>query len=218
MRKVSTNPAAEQRSPRRRPQGLVRGGLVAAGVELARGGGPDAVTLREATRRVGVAPNAAYRHFADRDALLGAVCVASMRLMAERMETEVARVAEPADTAFGATERLCAIGRAYLDFARAEQGLFATAFAMPRHLEYASSEAAAGPGGRTPLQLLSEALDRLAAAGILPSERRPGAEYPIWASVHGMAVLTTQGPLRPLPSPQTDQMDDLLLAFIVRGL
>src|ERR1700683_2336167 len=59
----------------RRPKGVVRGGLVQAGIELARAGGPDAVTLREATRIVGVAPNAAYRHFADRDALLNAVCV-----------------------------------------------------------------------------------------------------------------------------------------------
>ena len=57
-------PGAERR---RRPRGAVRDGLVAAGLELARTGGPDAVVLREATRMVGVVPNAAYRHFADRD-------------------------------------------------------------------------------------------------------------------------------------------------------
>ncbi len=43
--------------------------LVEAGVELARAGGPAAVALRAATRRAGVSPNAAYRHFADRRAL-----------------------------------------------------------------------------------------------------------------------------------------------------
>src|SRR6185437_858620 len=37
---------------RRRPRGAVRDGLVAAGLELARTGGPDAVLLREATRLV----------------------------------------------------------------------------------------------------------------------------------------------------------------------
>ena len=67
--------AAERR---RRPRGAVRDGLVAAGLELARTGGPDAVVLREATRMVGVVPNAAYRHFADRDELLAAVCAAAM--------------------------------------------------------------------------------------------------------------------------------------------
>src|SRR5260370_543415 len=55
---------------RRHPRGAVRDGLVAAELELARAGGPDAVVLREATRIVGVVPNAAYRHFADRGALL----------------------------------------------------------------------------------------------------------------------------------------------------
>jgi len=62
----------------RRPRGAVRDGLVAAGLELARTGGPGAVVLREAARMVGVVPNAAYRHFADRDELLAAVCAQAM--------------------------------------------------------------------------------------------------------------------------------------------
>jgi AcrR family transcriptional regulator len=41
--------------------GDLRRALVAAGVEMARRGGPEAVVLREATRRAGVAPSAAYR-------------------------------------------------------------------------------------------------------------------------------------------------------------
>src|ERR671936_3027385 len=70
---------------RRRPRGAVRDGLVAAGLELARAGGPDAVVLREATRMVGVVPNAAYRQFADRDALLAAVRDEAVRQLAQRM-------------------------------------------------------------------------------------------------------------------------------------
>src|SRR5260370_767654 len=70
---------------RRRPRGAVRDGLVAAGLELARAGGPDAVVLREATQMVGVVPNAAYRHFPGRDELLAAVAAAAMRELAPRM-------------------------------------------------------------------------------------------------------------------------------------
>ncbi|HEX3711228.1 MAG TPA: TetR family transcriptional regulator, partial [Trebonia sp.] len=70
-RSAAEKPQAQRR---RRPRGAVRDGLVAAGLELARAGGPEAVVLREATRMVGVVPNAAYRHFADRDELLAAVC------------------------------------------------------------------------------------------------------------------------------------------------
>src|SRR5437763_11292212 len=84
--------ASEITNAPRRPRGAVRDGLVAAGLELARTGGPDAVVLREATRIVGVVPNAAYRHFADRDELLAAVCTAAMRELAARMAAGVARV------------------------------------------------------------------------------------------------------------------------------
>jgi len=203
---------------RRRIPGAVRRGLLEAGVALARTGGPDAVVLREAVRRVGVAPNAAYRHFADRDALLNAVCVAAMREMAKRMEAEIAHVAAPYGGREGATARLIAVGTAYLDFATSEPGLFETAFAVPRHLEYATSDDVAGAGGRTPLQLLQGVLDELVETGGLPLERRPGAEYVAWASVHGMATLISQGPLRELPQEAKNNLRDQLLAFVARGL
>ncbi|HEX5406875.1 MAG TPA: TetR family transcriptional regulator, partial [Pseudonocardiaceae bacterium] len=103
---------------RRRPRGAVRDGLVAAGLELARTGGPDAVVLREATRIVGVVPNAAYRHFADRDELLAAVCTAAMGKLADRMAANVAKVRGRHGDETAARSRLRAIGTAYLDFAR----------------------------------------------------------------------------------------------------
>src|SRR3954468_8211388 len=105
---------------RRRPRGDVRAGLVAAGVQLARSGGPDAVVLREATRIVGVVPNAAYRHFADRDELLAEVCAAAMRELAHRMAAGVARVRGRYGDPAAARRRLRAIGTAYLAFAREE--------------------------------------------------------------------------------------------------
>src|SRR5246500_1653568 len=128
-RVVAEKPQPEQR---RRPRGAVRDGLVAAGLELARAGGPEAVVLREATRMVGVVPNAAYRHFADRDELLAAVCAAAMDELARRMAAGVARVPGRPGDATAALHRLRAIGTAYLAFAREEPGLFAAAFALPQ--------------------------------------------------------------------------------------
>src|SRR5438270_9512258 len=75
-----------------RPRGAVRSALVEAGVGLARSGGPDAVVLREVTRMVGVVPNAAYRHFADRDALLAAIRDEALRQLAQRMADGMNRV------------------------------------------------------------------------------------------------------------------------------
>src|SRR5438445_1446795 len=103
--------------------GDLRRALLEAGVELARAGGPDAVVLRAATRRVGVVPNAAYRHFADRDALLADVCVAAMDELARRMQQQVAAVPRRRDPQRAAIARLGALGVAYVDFAIQETGL-----------------------------------------------------------------------------------------------
>src|SRR5438094_10597740 len=72
--------------------GDLRRALLDAGVELARSGGPDAVVLREATRRAGVVPNAAYRHFASRHDLLQAVRAAALSALAVAMEAELSRL------------------------------------------------------------------------------------------------------------------------------
>src|SRR5437588_7078727 len=116
-----------------RPRGTVRSALVEAGVELARSGGPDAVVLREVTRMVGVVPNAAYRHFADRDALLAAVRDEAVRELAHRMADGMNQVRAGAHTPTGARLRLRAVGKAYLDFARTEPGLFDTAYTATEH-------------------------------------------------------------------------------------
>jgi AcrR family transcriptional regulator len=213
----ATMTAAPPRPSGRRPPGQVRGALIAAGLELARAGGPSAVVLREATRRVGVAPNAVYRHFADLDALLADVGIAAMGELARRMREQVAAVPGNGDPRQTAIDRLGALGEAYIGFATEETGLFETAFAVPRHLEYAAGTAGEGPGPM-PFQLLGAALDGLVAAGVLPAQRRPDAEYPVWSCVHGMAVLITRGPLRDMPAEFVRHIGDQLFAFITRGL
>ena len=202
---------------RRRPRGAVRDGLVAAGLELARTGGPDAVVLREATRMVGVVPNAAYRHFADRDELLAAVCAAAMNELAERMAAAVARVRGRYGDPGAARRRLNAIGTAYLGFARQEPGWFATAFALPQRHDYDAPEDGTGPD-RSPLGQLRAVLDELVDAGMLARQRRDGIEYPIWSTVHGLAVLTTQGPLRDVPDITRRRIEQLTSSFIGSGL
>ena len=195
----------------------VRDGLVAAGLELARTGGPDAVVLREATRMVGVVPNAAYRHFADRDELLAAVCTAAMRELAGRMAAGVARVRGKHGDPAAARRRLGAIGTAYLEFACEEPGLFATAFALPQQHAYGVPDDETGPE-RTPLGHLRAALDELVDAGVLDRRRREGIEYPIWSAVHGLAVLAGQGPLRDVPDATRHHLEELTLTFIDEGL
>lgn len=162
--------------------------------------------LREITRMVGVVPNAAYRHFADRDELLAAVRAAAVAELARRMADGISQVRAGAHTPTGARLRLTAVGKAYLDFARTEPGLFDTAFTDTAH----PSPGASDP---QPLQYLQAALDDLVQAGLLEPARRPNIEYPTWAAVHGLAVLL-RGPLRPLSDREKTRLETQTLAFL----
>jgi hypothetical protein len=55
-------------------------------------------------------------------------------------------------------------------------------------------------------------------AGVLPAERRPGAEYLAWAAVRGLAMLIIDGPLRRLPQKQRDDIERRLLEMVEKGL
>lgn len=199
--------------------GNLRAALIDAGVELAREGGPDAVVLRETSRRAGVSHNAAYRHFADRDSLLAAVCGRCMSALARLMETRIAQAAPATEvTLKSARRRLRATGTAYVEFALTEPGWFRTAFAVPPDLHYLAGDEGVGESGLGPLELLGAELDALAKAGGLEPKRRPGAEFTAWSAVHGLAMLLIDGPLRELPQAQRDAALEHLLDTIARGL
>jgi AcrR family transcriptional regulator len=161
---------------------------------------------------VGVVPNTAYRHFADRDSLLAAVRDEAVGELARRMADGMSQVRPGPQTPTGARLRLRAVGTAYLDFARTEPGLFDTAFAGTDH--HSPERGADEPG---PLGHLQSVLDNLVDAGILAPARRPDIEYPTWAAVHGLAVLL-RGPLRSLTEREKTRLVAQTLAFIEASL
>jgi AcrR family transcriptional regulator len=169
---------------------VVRVSLLRAGVDLARRGGPDAVVLREATRMVGVAPNAAYRHFADRDALLSAVAGVALRRLAEAMLERIDSLPATAPPQ-RAAEALGEVGRSYVDFAVSEPGLFHTAFATR------ARPLLDGPG---PHDVLTDTLDECVRTGVITPARREWADRFCWSVVHGFAELHVGGPLTDEPA------------------
>jgi len=214
---VTTGPSAGRPARGTYRHGDLRRALLDAGIELARSGGPDAVVLREATRRAGVVPNAAYRHFGSRQALLQAVRSAALSALAVAMEAELARLRGKRPAEF-ARARLRAIGAGYLRFAQTETGLFRTAFAVPAELRGVAVPGGAGNSGLNPFELLGAALDRLVEAGVLPAERRPGAEYLAWSAVHGLAMLVIDGPLRSFTRAQMQDIGQRVLDMVEKGL
>lgn len=196
--------------------GDLRQALLLAGLELAGEGGPDAVVLREATRRVGVSPNAAYRHFADRDALLNAVSDAALAELAASIDALIDAI-PPGDRETVARAQLRAVGTGYVAFALDHPGLFHAAFFVPADLETSAAPTKSGPSGRSPLQLLTVALDEFVEAGIMPPQRRPQAEFLAWSSVHGFSMLLLDGPLRALPRAQADAVTQRVIDMVEAG-
>jgi AcrR family transcriptional regulator len=196
--------------------GNLRAALVEAAAELARTSGPDGVVLREVARRTGVSHNAAYRHFADRDELLAEVAALGMDQLEQAMRARLATV-RTRDPELRARRRLRETGRAYVQFALAEPGIFEVAFAQ----EWATVEAGAPDFSHQesgPYGLLNQVLDELVAAGGLTPALRPGADVACWAAVHGFSMLVLQGPLRHLSPDQRDAALDAMLDTVSRGL
>jgi AcrR family transcriptional regulator len=188
--------------------GDLRRALVAEGLALARTGGPDAVTLREAARRLDVSPTAIYRHYPDREALLGAVACEARKELATQMLAAMDRV-EATDAVGLAVGHLRAVGRTYLDVGRDEPMLLATAFAPappPR-------DVIEDPN---PWRVLNDALDEVVACGAMPPERRPGAEILAWSIVHGYTLLRSNHALESVPTGPVDEED--LLDSVKRAL
>jgi AcrR family transcriptional regulator len=208
--------------------GDLRAALVQAGLALAREGGPQAVVLREATRRAGVAPNAAYRHFSGHPAWFEAVRAGALAALAQAIQRKMKPALALPDPAARARAMLVAVGRAYLDFAQAETGWFQTAFsagafdvrpiANPAHPSGTAAPARAAQQRPDPFALLSSALDAMVQAGVLPPERRPGAEFLAWSAVHGMALLAIDGPLRHAPRAARAALGTRLLRMVETGL
>lgn len=186
--------------------GNLREALVQAAVELGREKGPDGIVIREVARRTGVSHNAAYRHFADRDELLREVARVGLDELSAAMLARVrrVRVTDPVDRA---RRRLRETGKAYVDYALAEPGLFATAFNGVSLGELTG-----------PYQHLSDALDECLAVGVLPASKREGAELSCWAGVHGFSMLYGTGPLRDVTKKEREADLNRLLDRIDDGL
>lgn len=213
--------------------GNLRNALVQAGTELARQGGPSAIVLREAARRVGVSPNAAYRHFSALPELVEAVAFEALSELARSMEAELAKCKPVGDPGADAIARLGAVGRGYIHFALNEPGLFATAFAprtigahpgqaliRPGDDDPASSEEprrGAGDSGLRPGELLEQALDGMLAAGVLDEADRTIAATNAWAAVHGLSGLLL-GPLAGQAPSARQTLIDAFLDLVGRGL
>ncbi len=202
--------------------GDLRNALIEAATDLAREGGPDAVVLRAAARRVGVSPTAAYRHFSGQGDLLFAVKVRGQQYLVDSM----ADAGEPGGAGEAPGEDveqvMIAMGRGYLSFALREPGLFRAAFCNTPDLAIELGDdgvprPVSGEWQFQSFEMLIDVLDRFVASGRMPVHRRPGAEMTAWSMLHGLAVLLLDGPFSRLPADQREAAVDRALRTLLAG-
>lgn len=186
----SAHAPTRRRSPRRRQSyhhGNLRQALVEAALEqLERS--PAELSLRQLARSVGVTVNAAYRHFADKDALLAAVAAAGFRRFSAQQSAAAAGLSD-ADAA------LQALGHAYVQFARAHPALFRLMFARREPKPVPSQELE--QAGQEAFRALVAAV--AAALRLAPEDPRTlTAAIQAWALVHGLSHLLLERQLEHL--------------------
>jgi AcrR family transcriptional regulator len=173
-------------APRRPSAGPLADRLVEAAEAILAEDGLEALTLRAIARRTGVTHGAPLRHYASFAALLSEVAARGFRALFAAVQA--AEAALPAGA--GARARLAAAARAYVRCAVARPGVFALMF-RPELLD------AAAPGFARDSQAAFDQLVRAVRAAQdagwrtdEPTRRLAGA---LWASVHGLASLWSQG-------------------------
>ena len=187
--------------------GDLRRALIDAALALAAEQG-DRFSLREVARACGVDHTAAYRHFADKDALLAAVAEEGWRALCAAGVAQIG-AAQKAD------QRLLAIGRAYSKFAveHPAQYLIMTGRRVNLDGRFDSLEAAA----QAAFDSVKSELVRGIAGGDLREVDPVSHTVSLWAALHGLSHLAIVGRVRVRPE-KLGLFTDRVLGPLVRGL
>ena len=162
---------------------LTRAGVVARARALVRTEGAGQVSLRSVARSLGVTAPALYAHVTDYDDLLAAVAEGEFAGLRERFDA--VDEDDPLD-------RLRALGRAYVDHARAEPHLHRLMFRYPPKLAAAGVPISFGPATDAftfALTTVEQAID----AGLLAVDDAVLAALTLWSAAHGVAEVLLMG-------------------------
>lgn len=158
--------------------GDLRAALIAEGLSQLEAGGEGALSLRGLAKAVGVSPNAPYRHFADKTALMGALAAEGFQRFADAIA---------AASVGSAALALRAEGKAYLAFAQAHPALYRLMFSPYGYS--LTSDTCQREAGRA-FGCLVETAQRAQTVGWKSRLPLVDAVLAYWAALHGWAGLT----------------------------
>jgi AcrR family transcriptional regulator len=186
---------------RRKPVGSyhhgdLREALLAEALRVIEHEGLSELSLRDLARRLGVSSAAPYHHFSDRTELL----LALARSGFERLETQMRH--ELLDAGPTAADRLQALGRGYLRFAKQHPSHFRLMFrpdwlpeGKPLHAGHEGVKSGGDKTGDGSFGLLQQVvIECMQEAGTEGEDLMPSV-LAMWGGVHGIASLRLDGPL-----------------------
>lgn len=165
-----------------------RGALLRAAAWLLDSEGPSAVTLRAVGQRIGVTHTTVYRHFADKDALLGAVAVAFVAELRESIALAIGCANDP-------WTRLEALVRSFEQQALAAPHRYA--LIVRPNLGSASHTRLDHAIDRLYEEVLVPPVAACQVAGLLPGTEPHGLSLVLFTCLHGSLDLTMAEYLSP---------------------
>lgn len=185
---VSETATARRRAPRGRGAELREEVLRAAMDLLTETGDVDAVSVRAVAQRVGVSAPAIYLHFADKQALLDAVC----EEVFEQLHVRLREAGEQGDDPFDALRRQ---GNAYVHFALENPEHYRIVMMQSHDPGPESVDALIATGA---FGYLVETVRACVDARVLEGDPVELA-LSLWAAAHGVAALLVAKPYFPWP-------------------
>jgi AcrR family transcriptional regulator len=158
--------------------GDLRAACLRAARELLEENGSAGLSLRAVARRAGVSPNAPYRHYADRDALVSAVAADGYRELAGHLAAAHPSPSTPDD--------LASVAVAYVQFALQHPALFRVMFVEPCD---------PGSAERVDATAVISAYVTSLVQHAFPGAASDALSTAVWALVHGLAFLHLDGKL-----------------------
>jgi AcrR family transcriptional regulator len=159
--------------------------ICAAAAHLFAASGYEAVTLRAIAAELGCSPMTPYRYFSGKDEIFALVKAAAFGRFADAQERAACAIEDP-------TERLAALGRAYLFFAVDEPDAYRIMFELRQGP--AADQPELQSEGERAWRPLRDGVAGAIEAGVLEGDVDTVAHV-FWAGVHGLASLYLAGKL-----------------------
>lgn len=163
---------------------LLRTLIIDAARELFVAKGVEAVTMREIAKRIGYSATSIYLHFADKEAVLRAICDTDFLALASTLKTNV-DITDP-------IERLFALGKSYAQFAFSHPNHYRLMFMAERvPCDPEKSNLQQNNAEQDAYYLLQAVVSEVYLAGHFRADLKDAnlIAQTIWAGMHGVCSL-----------------------------